>query len=232
MKFEKPYFAKMVILQLKLMNDYNVMTILEIFKNSLEAFSDAYKYSEFDFYKLKGEIIRLLGDANAKGYDNPAYCDLSINVKSAFETDVIIQVFYRNTDGRFYRFKRILDIGKLVNIPHVVVNELGGKKEIIIKLSDLYKLYEVKEEDIIPTVDFNNLYIFSFKNAKFQPKRKEVYIHDELFYYIAEVSYIYDHGERETRRKYYGKILNLPKDIIDKISSSEDHSCLLDVTNS
>ena len=44
--------------------------------NFLEAFADAYKYAELDFYKIRSEVLTLLNRARAKGYENE-WWDLS-----------------------------------------------------------------------------------------------------------------------------------------------------------
>ena len=43
--------------------------ILDFLGECLEAFSEAYKYAELDFFRLKGEVISLIDRARSKGYD-------------------------------------------------------------------------------------------------------------------------------------------------------------------
>lgn len=204
---------------------------LSFLKECLDAFQDAYKYAELDFYKLRGEVTSLLDKARSKGYGFPDYCEMSIHIVNSFETDVIIQSFYKGNNGKYYRFKKDLDLGKLTNVPHVVKERLNKEKEVTIKLNDFQDLYLIGENEIVPVCDFKRLHIFTFKNARGIPNRKEMYIKDNLFYYIVKCSYIYDNGERETRIKYYGNIQNLPLDIIDKINNDSDKECIIDVTN-
>lgn len=201
-------------------------------KEFLDEFTEAYKYAELDFYKLMTEVVELMNKAKVKGYGNPDYCELTISVVNRMETDVIIQSYYRDVNGKYRRFTKKLDLGALVNIPNVVKNRLDRESEIKIKLSDFNKLYEVTEKDIIPTVDFKHLYSFSLKNAKGSPSRKELHIKDNLFYYQVVLVYVYEDGEKEIRNKYFGKIVNLPIEIQEKIESTEDKACYIDVTNS
>ena len=208
-----------------------MQNLLSLIKDAFDAFQVAYKYAELDFYKLRSEVISLLDKARTKGYGNPDYCEITINVVNSFETDVTIQSFYRKENGRFYRFKKDLDLGKLTNIPYVVNNRLRSDKEVSIRLTDFQTLYSVREEEINPSGDFNRLHIFTFKDAKSSPIRKEMSIKDELFYYVVKCTYVYENGERETRTKYYGTIINLPQDIIDRIESDDNKECILDVTN-
>lgn len=203
---------------------------LSFLKDCLDAFQEAYKYAELDFYKLRGEVIILLDKARAKGYGNPDYCELKIQVINSYETDVLIQAFYRGADGKFYRFKKDLDLGKLVNIPHAVKQKLSDEKEVTIRLTDFQNLYSIGENLIVPVGDFRNIQVFTFKNVERIPIRKEVFIKDELFYYVVKCTYVYDNEERETRAKYYGTIKNLPDEIIDKLNIEEEKECTLDVT--
>lgn len=195
----------------------------------LEAFADAYKYAELDFYKLRGEILTLLNRARSKGYENPDYCELTITIASRIETDVTISAFYKSSDGKFYRFKRALDLGRLVNIPHIVNERLKKGEPVSIRISDFQSLYAISENDINPSGDFNKIQIFTFKDVTVSPKRKEISIKDELFYYVVNCTYIYE-DRRDTRTKYYGTLRNLPDDIIQKISTSENHECSVEIT--
>lgn len=206
-------------------------SIVSFVKDLLDEFSEAYKYAELEFFKLKSEVIELINKAKAKGYGNPDYCELSIKVVNRIETNVIIEAYYKDGNGKFRRFTKKIDLGKLVDIPSVVKARLEKDSEVSIKLSDFHKLYEVEEKDITPSVDFKNLETFSLKNAKGMPARKELHIKDNLFYYQVVLVYVYLDGEKELRVKNFGIIENLPKEVLDKIESSEEKACFIDVTN-
>lgn len=208
-----------------------MQNLLSFLKECLDAFQVAYKYAELDFFKLRGEITSLLDKARAKGYGNPDYCEMNIQIKSSFETDVTIQSFYKGNNGKYYRFKKNLDLGKLTNIPHIINNRIKNEKEVTIKLTDFQNLYTIGDDEITPIGDFKRLHIFTFKDAKGTPTSKEMLIKDELFYYMVKCSYIYDNGEKETRIKYYGTIQNLPQDIIDKINYDSEKECIINITN-
>lgn len=208
-----------------------MQNFISFIKDFLDEFSEAYKYAELDFYKLQTEVVELMNKAKAKGYGNPDYCELTIKVVNRLETDVTIQSYYKDGNGKYRRFTKKLDLGALTNIPTVVKSRLDRESEIKIKLSDFHKLYEVAEKEITPTVDFKHLYSFSLKNAKGVPSRKELHIKDNLFYYQVILVYVYDGGEKEIRNKYFGKILNLPLEIQEKIESTEEKACYIDVTN-
>lgn len=206
-------------------------SIISLIKEFLDELSEAYKYAELEFYKLKTEVIELMNKARAKGYGNPDYCELSIKVVNRMETDVTIQAYYKDGNGKFRRFTKKLDLGKLVNIPSLVNSRLKKDSEVSIKLTDFQKLYEAEEKDITPTVDFKHLHNFSLKNAKGTPVRKELHIKDNLFYYQVVLVYVYSDGEKEIRNKYFGTILNLPTEVMEKIESTEEKACYIDVTN-
>lgn len=201
-------------------------------KDFLDEFAEAYKYAELNFYQLKTEVVELLDKAKSKGYGNPDYCEMSIQVVDRFETDVTIQLIYKGKEGKFHRFKKKLDLGKLTNIPNVVRTRLANTGEATIKLSDYQNLYMVRESNIVDNVDFKHLYAFSLKNARGIPAHKELHIKDELFYYQVSLVYVYNDGDKEVRNKYFGTILNMPTEVQEKIAASEDKACYLNIKNS
>lgn len=206
------------------------MSIKSIFKNCLEAFAEAYKYAEFDFYKIKTEVINLLKVANGRGYSIPMYCEVAIDVVNKHHTDVLIQLIY-NKDGKYIRFKKSLDLGVLVNIPLVVKNRLDQDSKVTFKIEDIQGLYVIGENDIKTSVEYKALETFKFTNISEEPTQKILTIKDDLFYYIVECTCVFDGGRKETRKKYYAEIQNLPSEIIDKIITSDDYQCSLDVTH-
>lgn len=206
--------------------------LFSFIREALEVVADCYKYAELDFYKLKSEVLSLLDKAKDRGYEMPDYGSLSITVKSKIETIVLIEAYYKKGNGKYQEFKKTLDLGKLTNIPSVVKSRLDKTKSVDIKLSDFKNLYSISESDIVNTIEFENIYHFSLKNAKGKPTKKELHITDELFYYKVVLVYVYDDDTKEIRVKYFGNILDLPVDVIEKIASNEDKSCFLDVTNS
>lgn len=205
--------------------------LFSFIKEVFEVVADCYKYAELDFYKLKSEVVSQLEKAKNRGYDMPDYGSLSIKVISRIETSVIIETYYNKGNGKYQKFKKILDLGELTNIPRVVKSRLDRTGEVDIKLSDFKNLYSVSERDIINTVNFDNLYNFTLKDAKGIPIKKELHITDELFYYKVVMVYVYEIEHKDIRVKYFGNIIDIPVEIIEKISSNEDKSCILDVTN-
>lgn len=215
-----------------IINNIFMSELFNFIKDAFEVFTDAYKYAELDFYKLKSEILALLSKAKNKGYGIPDYCSLSIDVVNKYETSVVIEAYYNKTNGKYQKFKKTLDLGSLKNVPKIVKERLDKVGTVTIKISDINNLYTVSENDIVPTIEFKTLYNFSLRNAKSTPVKKELHITDELFYYKVILVYIYETGEKEMRVKYFGNIHNIPIEVIEKISSNEDKSCYIDVTNS
>lgn len=201
--------------------------LFSFIKDVIEEFSVAYKYAELDFYKLKTDVISLINNAKNKGYGNPDFCSMQIKVISKIETSVIIEAYYKKVNGKYQKFTKTLDIGKLTNVPQLVGERLTTAGEVAIKLTDFINLYSVKEDDIIPTVEFKNLYGFSLKNAKGVPTRKELHIKDELFYYKVVLVYVYENGEKEMRIKHFGNIIDMPEEVAAKIASNEDKACFI-----
>lgn len=201
--------------------------LFSFIKDVIEEFSVAYKYAELDFYKLKTDVISLINNAKNKGYGNPDFCSMQIKVISKIETSVIIEAYYKKVNGKYQKFTKTLDIGKLTNVPQLVGERLTTAGEVAIKLTDFINLYSVREDDIIPTVEFKNLYGFSLKNAKGVPTRKELHIKDELFYYKVVLVYVYENGEKEMRIKHLGNIIDMPEEVVAKIASNEDKACFI-----
>lgn len=204
------------------------MAIREIISKFQSLWEEAYKYAELDFYKLRNEVTSLLDHAHSKGYANPDYCELHIHVVNSYETDVQIEAYY-NRNGKFFRFKKSLDLGKLVNVPYTVGSELRRNGEVSVKLSDFQTLYSIKDDAIVPKGDFRRIHSFTFSGVPIQPMSKEIVIKDELFYYKVDCSYIYHDGHMETRTKYYGSIANLPEDVKSAIENSDSQSCHMKV---
>lgn len=205
--------------------------IFSFIKDVLEVVTDAYKYAELDFYKLKTEVLSLINKAQNKGYGYPDYGSLSIKVVNRYETTVVIEAYYNKGNGKFQKFKKTLDLGILKNIPVSVKERLDRFGEVAIKLSDFKNLSTVSEKEITSNVEFKSIYKGTMTNAKAIPNKKELHITDELFYYKVSLVYVYDNGEKEIRTKYYGYINNIPKEVADKIASDEDKACYIDVTN-
>lgn len=201
--------------------------LFSFIKDVIEEFSVAYKYAELDFYKLKTDVISLINNAKNKGYGNPDFCSMQIKVISKIETSVIIEAYYKKVNGKYQKFTKTLDIGKLTNVPQLVGERLTTAGEVAIKLTDFINLYSVKEDDIIPTVEFKNLYGFSLKNANGVPTRKELHIKDELFYYKVVLVYVYENDEKEMRIKHFGNIIDMPEEVAAKIASNEDKACFI-----
>lgn len=197
----------------------------------IEEFSSAYKYAEYDFYELISDMTVLLENANAKGYDNPDICSLTINVANKLMTTVTIDAYYKKENGKYQKFSKKLEIGTLTNVPANVNNRLKTEKEIVVKLTDINSFKSIKLSDIIPIIQFDNLCNFKLEDAVAVPDKKELHITDNLFYYKVVLVYKYQDGKKDTKIKYFGNIAMLPSEIIDKISSSDDHSCYIDVTN-
>lgn len=205
--------------------------LISIIADVIEEITSAYKYAEYDFYKLVNDVSSLLEQANSKGYNNPDACSLSIKVVNKLLTTAIIDSYYRKDNGKFQKFSKKLDIGKLTNVPLNVQKRLDIQKELLIKLSDLDTFRSIKVEDIIPSVLFSNLYNFKLKDIVEIPQKKELHITDNLFYYKVVFVYKYDSGIINSRIKYFGHIDDLPLEINERLLSNDDRTCSLDVTN-
>lgn len=197
----------------------------------IEEISSAFKYAEYEFYKLISDVNSLLDQASRHGYHNPSICSFTIKRINKSVTSVTIEAYYDKGNRKYHKFSKKLDIGELKNVPLNVCNRLNTDKELTIKLSDMETFRSINQEEIIPTIHFNDLYNFKLKNIDFVPDKKELHITDNLFYYKVVLVYKYQDGGMDSKIIYCGYIQNLPSEINDKISSSSDRSCFIDVTN-
>ena len=204
--------------------------LLSIIADVIDEITSAYKYAEYDFYKLITDVSSLLDQASSKGYKNPDACSLTIKVVNKLITTVIIDSYYKKNNGKYQKFSKRLDIGTLINVPTNVRERLETENELIIKLSDLDTFRSVKQEEIVPSVLFSNLYNFKLKDVTEIPQKKELHITDSLFYYKVVFVYKYDNGVIKSKVKLFGHIEDLPSEINEKILSNDDRSCFLDVT--
>ena len=206
------------------------MSDTSIFKEVFDVISDAFKYVELDFYKLKSEVLSLIKKAENRGYEDPNYCSMKIRWVDKFQTLVTIEAYYDKRNGKFQKFNKELDLGALTNIPESIKKKLEEKGELEIRLTDVSKLLVVDQKDITPSIDFSNLYNFSFRNSQGTPIRKEIHFTNELFYFKVILRYIYEDSSREDRVKYFGIIKNMPETILKRISESENSSCSIEIT--
>jgi len=172
-----------------------------------------------------------LAKASRKGYKNPDICSLTIKVENRMLTIVMIDAYYNKGNGKYQKFCNKLDIGTLTNVPVNVSNRLKSDKELVIKLSDLDSFMAVKQDEIVPSVKFDDLYHFRLKDITAVPVKKEVHITDNLFYYKVVLVYKYVNGTMDTKIKFFGNIENIPSEVNEKLLSDDDRSCFLDVTN-
>lgn len=211
---------------------------LDFFKEVTEAYSDALKYAEYECFKLKEDIVSLLKQANSKGYSNPDYCKMDIEVVNTWQTIVNIELIYRKTSSTVQRFTRTLDLGKIKYMPELMKSQLAlsSKFSVELDVEDLSSLYSISASDVTPEISFDSLEIFNFKNISQQPIKKELFIKDDLFYYIVEATGYFENEisgtvTKETKRRYIGSIKNLPASVQNQIIQDPDHSVLLDVTS-
>ena len=205
--------------------------LLSIIAEVIDEITSAYKYAEYDFYKLVTEVTSLLQQASSRGYKDPDACSLTIKVVNKLLTTVVIDSYYKKSNGKYQKFSKKLDIGTLSNVPTNVRKRLDVEKELTIRLSDLDSFKSVRQDEIIPSVLFSNLYNFKLKDVTETPQKKELHITDNLFYYKVVFVYKYDNGVTNTKVKFFGHIEELPSEINEKILSNDDRSCFLDVTN-
>ena len=204
------------------------------FANLKDEYLFALKYAELEFFKLKDEIVDLLKVADSKGYSNPEYGSIEIEVIDSLQTTVCIDLYFKKVNHYAQKFSKKLDVGKLIFIPGIIEGKIIRDKKVKIELdmNDMHSIYMVSSKNIWSTNTFKELVNFKFKNEERIPVYKEVSIKDELFYYIVDVTCYYDEKRnvKETRRRYVGYIKNIPADVLLSINDDPDRKVTLDVT--
>ena len=206
---------------------------LDKFKEISDGFKSIIEHTEYECYKLKDDIVKLLSIANEQGYSNPVVSELSIKVVNKFQTIVRIDIYFDGNIKRYLKFSSTLDLGRLVCVPLSLENRLinAGEVKIALDTNDFNSLFVVSTSQIRSEDDFDKLKLVTLKDVLQIPIQKQLRIKDRLFYYEVEGTYVFKDGTKASRKLYIGHIKNMPKQVQERILQDPDLEVTIDVTS-
>lgn len=206
---------------------------MNFLKELADIYRTAMKYSEYECYKIKDDIVKLLNTANEKGYSNPIASELSVKVKSKHQTIVEIDIYFNGRIKKYQKFSTTLDLGKLIHIPLNISNRLNktGEAKVTLNTNDFNSLFVVATSQIRPEDDFENLKHVTIRDTMQIPVQKQLRIKDNLLYYEVEGIYVFRDGSSCSRKLYIGYIKNLPSQVQDGILNNPNMEVIMDVTD-
>lgn len=206
--------------------------IKNLFKELAEVYKSALKYSEYECYKIKDDIVNLLNTANGKGFSNPIASGLSIKIINKRQTIVDIDIYFNGRTAKYQKFSTSLDLGKLIYVPLNISTRLNrsGEAKVTLDTNDFSSLFVVATSQIRPEDDFENLKNVTIRDTMQIPIQKQLRIKDKLLYYEVEGLYVFRDGSSCSSKLYIGYIKNLPSQVQDKILNNPNMEVILDVT--
>lgn len=178
----------------------------------------ALQYANYDFYKLKKEIIALIKRGREQGLDNPDYCKLTIkNSSVGRDYPVYIDLYYKKNNEEAIHLPQELIIGKFATIPTGIKKTLIADGFVEIRINNLAELSISSTEDVVKPIRFES--ISNFSSSKQPLTSRKVKIKDEIFVY--RVIYMFDTPTRKEQTKVvtYADILGIPTDVDFKLKS-------------
>lgn len=197
---------------------------MNIFRNIKAALT----YANYDFYKLKKEIVNLVKKGREQGLDNPDYCKLTVK-NSSLNRDypVFIDLYYRVGNNEAMHLPQELLIGTFSTIPSTIKQTLTNNGFIEIKINNLAELCISTTEEVEKPIRFDA--ITSFSSSKQLITHRIVTIKDEIFSYRVVYKYNTQQSDNNIKVVTYSDIMCMPSDVIAKLKS--DGSCTLDLRN-
>lgn len=172
----------------------------------------ALQYANYDFYKLKKEIIALIIRGREQGLNNPDYCKLTIkNSSLGHDYPVFIDLYYKKNEDEVIQLPQELLIGTFATMPSSVREVLSGDGYVEIKINNLAELSISTNETIVKPIGFRS--IVNFGSDKQPLTSRKVTIKDEIFSY--RVIYMFDTPTKKEQAKavMYADIVGIPMDV-------------------
>ena len=207
--------------------------ILDGLKEFAKIIQTAVDHAEYECYKLKDDIVKLLKIANEKGFNNPVKSELTIRYVNRDQTIVVIDIYFNGTIERYKKFSSTLDLGGLICVPISVKKRLeaDGQVKIALDTDDFNSLFVVSTNDIRKEDDYNKLTQVNIREEVAVPTQKMLRIKDRVFFYEVEGIYVFSNGARRSKKLYIGEIKNMPSQVISKLINDPDLEVTIDVTN-
>lgn len=188
---------------------------MNLFRNIKAALS----YANYDFYKLKKEIVDLVKRGREQGLDNPDYCKLTVkNSSIGRDYPVYIDLYYKTGDNEAMHLPQELLIGTFSTIPSTIKKALSSNGYIEIKINNLAELCISATEEVSKPIKFDSITGFG-SNAQPLSERK-VTIKDEIFAYRVIYSYSTPTKTENTKVVSYCDIFGMPTDVTNKLMSN------------
>lgn len=186
--------------------------------NFIRNFKAALQYANYDFFKLKKEILDLILKGREQGLDNPDYCKLTIkNSSLGRDYPIFIDLYYKKNNEEAIHLPQELLIGTFVTMPTSIRQALSDDGFVEIRINNLTELSISSCEAVSKPIKFES--ISTFGSSKQQLTSRFLTIKDEIFAY--RVIYMFDTPTKKEQTKAitYADITGIPKDIAFKLKS-------------
>lgn len=186
----------------------------------------ALEYANYDFFKLKKEIISLIKRGREQGLDNPDYCKLTVkNSSVGRDYPVYIDLYYKKNNDEAIHLPQELLIGTFMTIPTGIKQALTRDGFVEIRINNLAELSISSTEEVSKPIKFES--ILSFSSSKVPLTARQVTIKDEIFAY--RVIYRYDTPSKKEQNKVitYADIIGIPSDVFSKLKT--DGQCTIKI---
>ena len=188
---------------------------MNIFRNIKAALA----YANYDFYRLKKEIVDLVKKGREQGLDNPDYCKLTVK-NSSLNRDypVLIDLYYKIGNNEAMHLPQELLIGTFSTIPSTIKQTLTNNGFVEIKINNLAELCISAAEEVEKPIKFDA--ITNFSSSKQLITHRIVTIKDEIFSYRVVYKYNTQESDNNIKVVTYSDIMGMPSDVIAKLKSN------------
>lgn len=191
-----------------------------------EKFKIALQYANYDFYKLKKEIMALIMRGREQGLDNPDYCKLTVkNSSLGRDYPVFIDLYYKVNNDEVIHLPQELLIGTFSTMPSSIRQTMVKDGFVEIVINNLAELSISATESVNQPIKFES--ILNFSSSHESLSSRQVTIKDEIFAY--RVIYKYDTLTQKGQSKVvtYADIIDCPSDVALKLKT--DGMCTLKI---
>ena len=189
----------------------------------LDLFKSAIQYANFDFFKLKEEVLSLIKIGREQGLDYPDYCRITIkNPSRKVDYPVSIDLYYKTDEQGAMHLPKSFLVGSFKSIPSHLEQVLIQNGFLEIRIDNLLELSLSANEEVSGTIKFDSVVNFIPKTAY---KNRKILIKDDLFTYKVVYSYETLDGTVKSKTISYADIINIPMDVSAKLK--ENGECII-----
>lgn len=179
-----------------------------------------YKY----FYEFREDIYKFIKMNMEQNNGYPAYCEIKFKPLFIGEYEITIEAYYRiQSKDRYIKKKASLQCRDIRYIPSNIKEMLDDEGSAKIIVEDIEELMQDDNFDVENPITFKglceSLNTKKKSNEKYKNSKSFIQIEDRLFY--KDVFLIFEF--KDNNDKYgirYADILQLPKDIVERLSES------------